>query len=96
MQEKWINEIFTETMVLSLSNPMMHAMTGNAMYKKDDGEIEEIEMAMTELRTLCKATQNLLTMFETEVCEIEPWMQSKISKAAYIISELNNYVSNKE
>jgi hypothetical protein len=96
MQEKWINEIFNETMILSLSNPMMHAMTGSSMYEKDPKEIEEIEMAMTELRTLCKATQNLLTLFETEVCEIEPWMQSKISKASYIIGELNNYVSNKE
>ena len=96
MQEKWIKEIFNETMVIQLSNPTMHAMTGNAMYEKDPKEVEEIEMAMTELRTLCKATQNLLSMFETEICESEPWMQSKISKAAYIIGELNNYVSNKE
>lgn len=96
MQEKWIKEIFNEKMIIALSNPMMQAMTGSSMYEKDPKEIEEIEMAMTELRTLCKATQNLLTMFETEVCEIEPWMQSKISKAAYIIGELNNYISNKE
>lgn len=96
MQEKWIGEIFNEKMIIALSNPMMQAMTGSTMYQKDPKEIEEIEMAMTELRTLCKATQNLLTMFETEVCEIEPWMQSKISKAAYIIGELNNYISNKE
>jgi hypothetical protein len=96
MQEKWINEIFTETMILSLSNPTMTGITGNPAYNQSDDKIEEIEMAMTELRTLCKATQNLLTMFETQVCEIEPWMQSKISKATYIIGELNNYVSNKE
>lgn len=95
MQEKWIKEIFNEKIMIELSNPIMQAMTGSSMYEKDSEEAEEIEMAMTELRTLCKATQNLLTMFETEVCEIEPWMQSKISKASYIIGELNNYISNK-
>ena len=96
MQEKWINEIINEKFIISVSNPMMNAITGNPMYNQPDDKVEEIEMAMTELRTLCKATQNLLTMFETQVCEIEPWMQSKISKASYIIGELNNYVSNKE
>jgi hypothetical protein len=96
MQEKWINEIINEKFIISVSNPMMNAITGNPMYNHSDDKVEEIEMAMTELRTLCKATQNLLTMFESQVCEIEPWMQSKISKAAYIIGELNNYISNKE
>lgn len=96
MQEKWISEIIDEKFIISVSNPMMNAITGNPMYNQADDKVEEIEMAMTELRTLCKATQNLLTMFETQVCEIEPWMQSKISKAAYIIGELNNYISNKE
>jgi hypothetical protein len=96
MQEKWIKEIFNEKMIIQLSNPMMSAMTGNPAYEKDEGEVEEIEMAKTQLRTLCKATQNLLMLFEGQVCEIEPWMQSKISNAAYIITELNNYVSNKQ
>lgn len=96
MQEKWIKEIFNEKMIIQLSNPMMQSMTGDENYSKSDEEIEEIEMAKTQLRTLCKATQNLLMLFESQVCEIEPWMQSKISNATYIISELNNYVSNKE
>ena len=96
MQEKWIKEIFNEKLLIQLSNPMMHAMTGDAAYQKNDDEIEEIEMAKTQLRTLYKATQNLLMLFESQVCEIEPWMQSKISNASYIMTELNNYVSNKE
>jgi hypothetical protein len=98
MQEKWIKEIFNEKMIIQLSNPMMSAITGNPTYdnNNDSEEAEEIEMAKTQLRTLCKATQNLLMLFETKECEIEPWMQSKISNASYIISELNNYVSNKE
>ena len=96
MQDKWVKEIFNEKIIIQLSNPLMHAMTCNSVYKKDEKEIEEIEMIKTQLRTLSKATQNLLNIFECEDTEIEPWMQTKISNATYIITELNNYVSNKE
>ena len=91
MQDKWINEVFDEKMMM-ISNPIMHAITGNTDYCDTE---ETLEMNLTELRTLHSSTQNVIDCINKNK-KIEPWMQKKINNASYAMTELNNYLSNSE
>ena len=71
MQDKWIEEIFNENLIM-LSNPIAHAITGDNQYCDTE---ETSEMILTELRTLLKSTQTVIDTINNK--NIEPWMQKK-------------------
>jgi thioredoxin-related protein len=95
MKDKWINDIFNEKVIMELSNPSMYAITGNPLYERSEKEIKIDENVKNKLRNISKNTQNLLTLFESQGCEIEPWIEDEIKKVEKIINELSNNI-NKE
>ena len=49
MKDKWINDIFNEKVIMELSNPSMHAITGNPLYERSEKEIQ------TEIKSMNKS-----------------------------------------
>ena len=95
MQDKWIKDIFNEKVMIELSNPIMHSMTGDSMYQKDTEETAKIETVMEELRNINKTTKNLITVFESQTDEIDDSIIDKINEINKNIIELNTYLKNK-
>lgn len=96
MQDKWIKDIFNEKVMIELSNPIMHSMTGDARYEKDTDESLKIEAVMEELRSINKTTKNLITVFESQIGEIDSVTENKVKEINKLIGELNTYLKNKE
>lgn len=95
MQDKWIKDIFNEKVMIELSNPIMHSITGDSKYQKDTEETAKIETVMEELRNINKTAKNLITVFESQINEIDESVIDKINEINKNIIELNSYLKNK-
>ena len=62
-----------------------------AIIKEDDDEQEEIEMAMTQLKSLIEKSNEALGMLKQGM-ELEAWVQSKITMAEDYITTIRDYL----